>query len=324
MYLEKRIATSRFVPIRGLGYHLLQWPAPDAGLENKLQPLPPLPPLLLLHGWMDVGASWQFMVDSLAPAFIAGRSIIALDWRGFGQTGPIPAGQDCFWFADYLADLDFLIDHLAEEFSTSQVDLIGHSMGGNIAMLYGGIRPERIRRLINLEGFGLKAGHAEQAPERYASWMDSLRKVHSGELDLKSYASADGVARRLMKTNPRLSQDKAAWLARRWAQQDVQTGQWHVQGHPAHKAGSAQVYRLEEVLAIYQRITAPVLSVQSSGDSLAVWWKGGYTLADYFERLKQVPHVQTATLPDTGHMLHHDQPEALAQLVAAFLTPDLP
>lgn len=87
-------------------------------------------------------------------------------------------------------------------------------MGGNVVMLYAGVRPERIRRLINLEGFGMPATRPSQAPGRLAKWMDDLKSLHRGEMDLKSYDDAAGVARRLMKTNPRLGRDKAEWLAR--------------------------------------------------------------------------------------------------------------
>jgi pimeloyl-ACP methyl ester carboxylesterase len=87
-------------------------------------------------------------------------------------------------------------------------------MGGNVVMLYAGVRPDRIRRLINLEGFGMPATRPAQAPGRYAKWMDEVKALHRGEMALKPYDDAAGVARRLMKTNPRLSQDKADWLAR--------------------------------------------------------------------------------------------------------------
>ena len=98
MYKEKRTYRTEFVPIRGLKYHVLRWGPENSGPGH-------CPPLVLLHGWMDVAASYQFMVDALPEAFAAGRSIIAPDWRGFGQTG---AGEaDNFWFPDYLADLDF-------------------------------------------------------------------------------------------------------------------------------------------------------------------------------------------------------------------------
>ena len=308
MYKEKRLFRSEFVPIRGLDYHVQIWPGP-ADAE--------LPPLVLLHGWMDVAASWQFMVDAFSDAFMAGRTIIAPDWRGFGQTASLQADHqtDNYWFADYLADLDFLLDHYAPN---QPVDLAGHSMGGNVAMLYGGIRPARIRRLVNLEGFGMPASDPKQAAPRFAKWMDEIKSLHRGELALKPYADAGGVARRLMKTNPRLTIAKAAWLAKHWAQADGD-GTWRILGNPAHKVVSAQLYRLDEVLAIYQCISAPLLAVEASGDSLEMWWKGAYSLADHHERLRRVRDARVAVVQDAGHMLHHDQPEQLAGLIEEFL-----
>ncbi len=310
MYKEKRSSRSEFVPIRGLSYHVQIWDG-AAGASATL------PPLVLVHGWMDVAASWQFMVDALSDAFAQGRTVIAPDWRGFGQTGSGPAGNpaDNYWFADYLADLDFLLDHYAPG---QPVDLVGHSMGGNAAMLYAGVRPARIRKLVNLEGFGLPASKPSQAPGRYAKWMDELKSLHRGELALKAYDDVGGVARRLMKTNPRLSPDKASWLASHWARPDA-SGKWQILGEAAHKITSAQLYRLDEVLEIYQRISAPTLAIEASDDSLTTWWQGKYTLAEYHERLKRVPQAQVAVIQDAGHMLHHDQPEQLAALIEGFL-----
>jgi pimeloyl-ACP methyl ester carboxylesterase len=309
MYKEKRSSRSEFVPIRGLNYHVRIWDgAAGAGAKS--------PPLVLVHGWMDVAASYQFMVDALSDAFARGRSIIAPDWRGFGLTGSGPEGHpaDNYWFADYLADLDFLLDHYAGD---RPVDLVGHSMGGNVAMLYAGVRPARIRRLINLEGFGLPPSQPDQAPGRYAKWMDELKSLQRGELALKAYGDVAGVARRLMKTNPRLSADKAQWLAQHWARPDA-AGTWQILGEAAHKITSAQLYRVDEALAIYRRISAPVLAVEASDDSLATWWQGKYSLAEYHERLQQVPDARVAVVQDAGHMLHHDQPEALAALIENF------
>jgi len=301
MYQAQKPSQSTFVPIRHLQYHVRQWGTPTAGQA----------PLVLVHGWMDVAASWQFMVDALQTE----RWIIAPDWRGFGLTrepGPAP---DSYWFADYLADLDLILDHFAKE---QQVDLVGHSMGGNVAMMYGGVCPDRIRRLVNLEGFGLPATKPAQAPGRYAKWIDEIKSLHAGNMALKAYDSPEGVARRLMKTNPRLPADKAAWLARHWAAPNAQ-GQWEIQGDPAHKVISAHLYQVDEALEIYRRISAPVLSVTASDDSLSQWWKGSFTLAQYHERLRAVPQLQSAVIDDAGHMLHHDQPDSLAGLIEKFL-----
>lgn len=299
MYQPKRASRSEFVPIRQLRYHVRLWG----------EPRPELPPLVLVHGWMDVAASWQFVVDAMRED----RLVIAPDWRGYGLTeGP---AVDNYWFPDYLADLELLLDHYA---GPTPVDLVGHSMGGNIAMLYAGARPERIRRLVNLEGFGMAASRPAQAPGRYAKWIAELKSFHRGELALKCYPGVEGVARRLMKTNRRLTQDKADWLARHWARQ-ADDGKWHILGDAAHKIVNASLYRVDEVLAVYQAIRAPVLAVEASDDSLGQWWQGRYTLAEYHERLKSVPDATIGRIDDAGHMLHHDQPEAVARLIEDFL-----
>jgi pimeloyl-ACP methyl ester carboxylesterase len=300
MYQAKKAFRSEFVRVRTLNYHVLLWGEPAPGKV----------PLVMLHGWMDVAASYQFVVD----AFAHDHFVIAPDWRGFGLTeGP---HSDNYWFPDYLADLDVLLDHYCPG---AAVNLVGHSMGGNIAMLYSGVRPQRIRRLVNLEGFGMPATRPAQAPKRYAKWMDELKALHRGELALKAYASVDGVARRLMKTNKRLSQDKADWLARRWAQPDAE-GAWRILGDAAHKITNAQLYRVDELLEIYKSIAAPTLMVEASDDSLAQWWEGKFTLDEFHERLKSVPDCRIARVDDAGHMLHHDQPAQVARLIEDFLT----
>lgn len=304
MYLPRRLSRTEFVPVRNLRYHVRLWGEPSPGRT----------PLVLMHGWMDVGASWQFVVDALAQD----HWVIAPDWRGFGLTGG--GGVDNFWFPDYLADLDALLDHYAPD---APVHLVGHSMGGNVVMHYAGVRPERIRRLINLEGFGLPATEPDTAPARYAKWIDQLKQLHAGQMDLKTYPAADGVARRLMKTNPRLTPDKAQWLATHWAREGAGPDgapAWAILGEPAHKVMGAQNYRLDEVLALYRAIRAPLLAVEASDDSLSTWWKGQYTLAQYHERLQSVADARVARVDDAGHMLHHDQPERVAALIEQFIT----
>ena len=303
MYQVLRPSTSTFVSLRGCRYHLLQWGHADTSE----------PPLVLAHGWMDVGASWQFMVDALSDAFVQQRRIIAFDWRGYGLTESPPT--DSYWFPDYLGDLDALLDILSPG---HPIDLVGHSMGGNVVMMYAGVRPDRIRKLINLEGFGMAATRPAQAPGRLGQWLDELRQHREGAMDLKPYADAAAVADRLVKTNPRLVRDKAEWLARHWARPDAK-GQWRILGDAAHKIINPYLYRVEEAQEIFKRITAPVLAVEASDDSLTQWWKGKYTLEEYHQRLQAVPQHTVARIEDAGHMLHHDQPQALAHALEDFL-----
>ena len=302
MYQVQRESHSLWVPLRGCRYHVRQWGNPVTGAT----------PLVLAHGWMDVAASWQFMVDAFSEAYAACRPIIAMDWRGYGLTEtPV---TDSYWFPDYLADLDALLDAL---YPDQTIDLVGHSMGGNVVMMYAGSRPERIRRLVNLEGFGMPTTRPSQAPGRMSQWLDELKAQRKGDNTLKPYADAAGVAARLMKTNRRLGQDQARWLAQHWARQQAD-GQWHILGDAAHKVVNPYLFHVEEALAMYSRISAPVLAIEASDDFLGQWWKGRYTLAEFHERLKSVPQLKQAIIPDAGHMLHHDQPQALAALIERF------
>ena len=273
------------------------------------QATPERPLLVLAHGFMDVGASFQFLVDALHAQGDGDRPIVAPDWRGFGLTEG-PAG-DHYLFADYLGDLDALLDRLSPELP---IDLLGHSMGGNIVMSYAGARPTRIRKLINLEGFGLPAAKPEAAPTHMAKWLDDLKAPKT----LKAYASATAVAQRLQQTNPRLPDDRAHWLATQWAA-PADDGQWHLRADPAHRRISALPYRLDEVLAAWRRISAPTLWVEGDETPFEQWWGQRYPRADFEARLAQVAQLQRHTLSGAGHMLHHDQPEDLARLLRQFL-----
>jgi pimeloyl-ACP methyl ester carboxylesterase len=299
MYQVQKASRTSFIRLRQLNYHVREWGTPRPGQL----------PLFMVHGWRDVSASFQFVVDAMKED----RHIIAPDWRGFGLT---EVGEvDTFWYPDYLADLDALIDHFQPE---GHIDLLGHSMGGTVVSMFAGARPERIRRLINLEGFGLAATKPSQAPGRYAKWLNEVKAARQGEMNLRTYPDSEAVAQRLIKTNPRLSVDKAQWLAQHWAQQNI-NGEWEILGHPAHKVINPYLFRVEEMLAIYQSISAPVLNVEASQNDLEKWWQGKYKLDEFHERLKHIKDIHSITIQDAGHMMHHDQPQILAQHIEAFL-----
>ncbi|MEO7339116.1 MAG: alpha/beta hydrolase [Caldimonas sp.] len=302
-YEARRVARSRFISVRGLRYHALTWGEPTLATPQR-------PPLVMLHGWMDVAASFQFVVDALA----ADRWVIALDWRGFGLTDT-PAG-DTYYIPDYVGDLDVALDALVPD---QAIDLVGHSMGGNVVMLYAGLRPDRIRRLVNLEGFGMPRTRPEQAPKRFVQWLDDLKTTHA----LRTYPNLEGVATRLQKTNPLLRADRAAWLARHWSRQrigaDGHSTEWEILGDPAHKRNAPTLYQVDETLECWKLITAPVLWVEGDQTDIGRWWGDRYTKDEFHRRLDVVANVERQTLAPAGHMLHHDQPEALARHLEAFL-----
>lgn len=295
-YLPRRQRQTTALPVRGLDYALHRWDGTSEGA----------PLLVMLHGWMDVGASFQFLVDAL-PAH---RTVVAPDWRGFGGSlGSAPV--DAFWFPDYLGDLDALLRMLSPD---RPVDLLGHSMGANVAMVYAGVRPDRVRRLVALEGFGMPPTTPAQAPGRYARWLDEL----AAPVPWKSYESLDAVAERLRRTNPRLREDRAQWLAAAWAAPG-DDGRWHLQADAAHRRVNPVLYRAEEADACWRAITAPTLWVEGAQTEV-LRGHGPDARSRFDARLALVPDLRRAVLDDCGHMLHHDQPEALAALIADFLT----
>jgi pimeloyl-ACP methyl ester carboxylesterase len=281
---------SEFVSIRGLRYHVRAWGDPAA------------PKLFLLHGWMDVSASFQFVVDELRHDW----HVIAPDWRGFGLSEWTHEG---YWFPDYIADLDALLGHYQPE---SPAYVVGHSMGGNVANLYAGIRPERIGKLVLAEGFGLPPSTPEKAPERYGQWLDELRS----DPVLKTYASFDEVVARLQKTNPRLSDARAQFLAPHWAERGTD-GIIRLRADPHHKMVNPVLYRPEEAMACWRNIAAPVLWIWGDGQWLRKWMRDdGGSVLDRYRACYKALHEET--LADAGHMMHHDQPAAFARTIESF------
>jgi len=168
-----------------------------------------------------------------------------------------------------------------------------------------------VRRLVNLEGLGMPGTRPEQAPDRYAEWIDELKAGSR----MRDYANREEVAQRLVKNNPRLRPAFALYLAEHWSLPTA-NGRFALAGDPAHKVVNAQLYRVDEVLACWRRITAPVLLVFADADDR---WKRFRSEPDYASRVDAVRDLRLVTVPDAGHMLHHDQPERIARLVEEFL-----
>ncbi|MDH5208587.1 MAG: alpha/beta hydrolase [Burkholderiaceae bacterium] len=288
-YVPRRPPETLECLLRGLRHHVTRWRGTDAE------------PVVLLHGWMDTGDTFQFLVDAMADR----RSCIAPDWRGFGRSA-WPA--DGYWFPDYFADLDALLDEFVPGVP---VTLVGHSMGGNIATLYAGIRPERVHRVVCIEGFGLGRTQPEQAPGRYREWLRQLREPP----EFANFPSLESFARFLERRNPRLTPERAAFIAEAWTAPQPD-GSVCVRADPAHKRINPVLYRREEAEACWREITAPVLYViGEQSDFLARLGAD----ADPAVMARHIRRLEPCTVPDAGHMVHHEQPGRLAQAIETFL-----
>ncbi len=286
-------SASHFHDIRGVRHHVRTWGDPSD------------PRLFLLHGWMDVSASFQFLVD----CFQRDWYVVAPDWRGFGLSAWVAGG---YWFPDHFADLDAL---LALYEPDAAARLVGHSMGGYIAVMYAGIRPERVSRVVSLEGIGMPRTHAEQAPQRYARWLKELGDTPQ----FRSYANFAEVAARLQRNNRRLGDEHAAFLARHWAH-ELPDGTVALRSDPRHKRVNPYLFRLEDALACWRRVTAPVLFAMGRDSHFRTWLKD--TPDEFAERAGAFANFRETVLDDCGHMMHHDQPQRLAAIIESFVTGD--
>jgi len=282
---------STFHEFNGLRHHVRTWGQPGK------------PPLFLLHGWMDVSASFQFVVDELKRDW----QVIAPDWRGFGQTA-WPVGG--YWFPDYYADLDALLAIYSPD---QPVQLAGHSMGGVIACTYAGIRPERVAQVVSLEGFGLARTSPADALGRYRRWLDELAIAPR----FRAYDSYVALAARLRSDNPRLTDEKAQFIARAWAHETA-ADRIEMRSDPRHKRTNPALFRMEELIACWREITAPTLWVFARDSAGTGYLKD--TPEQLAERKNAFSNYREAWIEDAGHMMHHDQPGAVAQLLEEFLT----
>jgi pimeloyl-ACP methyl ester carboxylesterase len=287
-YQPARAGRHETAVIRGLAHHVVRW-GPDSD-----------DPVLLLHGFADAAATFQFVADEMDAAL----PLLAVDWRGFGRSARSPGG---YWFPDYYADLEQMIDAFCPR---GRARIVGHSMGANVAMICAGVRPARVAGLVNLEGFGLPRTQASQAPERIATWLDGLRAPPAaGE-----YASLDELAARVAKRNPRLAPDRAAFIAACWSE-TLADGRVRLLTDPLHRNVNPYLYRREEMEACWRRIEAPVLLVAGAESELAhrLAPEGGVGSFRPIVRKLAIEEVAGA-----GHMLHHEQPRAVARLIEAF------
>lgn len=281
---------SQFLDIRGLRYHVRRWGDPVA------------PKLFLLHGWMDVSAAFQFTVDALKHEW----HVLAPDWRGFGLSAWAESG---YWFPDYIADLDALLQQLQPD---SPVFLVGHSMGGNAAGLYAGVRPDRVAKLVLAEGFGLPRVSPDKAPSRYARWLDELNDPPG----FKPYTSFAEVEARLKQNNSRLSDEQARFLASHWAEENA-PGDIRLRSDPKHKLVNPVIYRPEEAIACWKNISAQVLWLKSDGPWLRNFMRGNESDLEAYRAAYR--NLSEATIAESGHMMHLDQPKRFARAIESFI-----
>ena len=293
MYQVRRVPRHESLRVRGLDLHLTRWgPAPSSGQA----------PVILLHGWQDTGDTFQFMVD----AFAGDWPLVAPDWRGFGRS---EWPQEGYWFPDYLADLDSLLEQLSP---AAPARLVGHSMGGNIATVYAGLRPSRVRCVANLEGLGLPRSSPNEAPAQLRKWLDQVKSAPT----LKEYDSFEHLASVIQFRYPRFGAARADYVARAWGRREVD-GRVRLLGDPRHRWVNPVLYKREDAEAIWREVRAPILLLVGS-ESEYPSKLGTDGTEDAFRGL--FSQVEVARIDGAGHMLHIEKAELVASLVENHLS----
>ena len=287
IYQPRRPPRHETLNVRGLNHRLTWWGQSKAS------------PIVLLHGFMDVSETWQFVIDHLPDDW----NFLAFDWRGFGGTDRNPGS---YWFPDYFADLDGILDTLMPQ---ERARVVGHSMGGNVATMYAGIRPERLQWLVSLEGLGLRRSEASQAPEHYERWLDEIKDPPRQ----KPYAALEPLARLLQMRNPRLTLSRAEFIARAWTRETAEG--FELASDPMHRLVNPTRFRRDEAEACWKRAEIPVLMVLGA---LSDHPKrlGPDCTEEYFHSVFR--NIEVATIPGVGHMMHHEDPEAVARVIERF------
>jgi pimeloyl-ACP methyl ester carboxylesterase len=254
-------------------------------------------PVLILHGFLDQGAAWREVAVRLSEAL--DRPVVAPDHRGHGLSDHVgPGGWYHFW--DYVADVDTIVDQLG-----GVVDLIGHSMGGTVASLFAASRPDKVRRLVLIEGLGPPDG-ADHALERARAFLDD----RAAPPRHGSFATPRDAADRLQRQND-LDPALALALAERvlTAHPEGWTWAWDAR----HRGRAPTPFREDVHLAMLSMVRAPTLLIEGQRSP---WRPPGIEA-----RRDAVAGARYVLLPAAGHNPHHDDPATLAEVLTDFLTP---
>lgn len=259
-----------------------------------------LPPLLLVHGGLDHARNWDWVARSLREHF----HVYAMDLRGHGNSAWAPGAL--YSIAEHVFDVSTLVDTLG----AAPISLIGHSLGGILTLLYSGLYPDRVRKVIAIEGLGLPAGHRihKPAPDRMRAWMESVRQAD--KLEPRSYPNLEAAVERMKEANPHLSDEVARHLT-------LHGTNWNADGSLSWKFDNyvrclpPYGHDMNEQRAIYSEITCP---------ALLVWGRESWLPdPDTDERALVIPNRRVLKVADAGHWVHHDRLELFLEESKRFL-----
>ncbi|MCA9600779.1 MAG: alpha/beta hydrolase [Polyangiales bacterium] len=276
-----------FVRANGIDHHVLEW---NPGGERTF---------VLAHGFLDIAWSWKWVAERLADA---GARVVAFDWRGHGESSWIGDGG-YYHFADYVLDLDELLPALGIE----RAHLVGHSMGGTAVALYAGTRPDVPITVTLVEGLGPPSHGVDILPDRYGSFLRSVRAVRSAKRQV--LPDLDAAVTRLAAQNPGLPDEVGRFVAERATRPGPEGHGYVWRFDPLHRTTSPTAFQAEAFHAFLGHIASPTLYV--CGDQ-------GFRLPDERQRLDKLKKLAFVEFAGTGHMIHWFRPAELSAELLRF------
>ncbi len=258
------------------------------------------PNLILVHGGMDHARSW----DRIAEAFLDDFRILAPDLRGHGDSSW--AFGSMYSIAEYVLDLSALVDIVGE----FPIYLIGHSLGAAIVLQYAGIYPDRVKKLVAIEGVAPPPEVSAPRPphERLRDWIEAIRDYEKRVPH--RYPSLEAAYERMHKANPYLSDEMARHLT-------LFGSNWNADGTLIWKfdnfvrAMSPYVFNMNDAREIWNQIRCPVLLFRGLDSWTEDPYKEGHILS--------IPDHHLINVPNAGHWVHHDQPAIFIEETRKFL-----
>lgn len=288
--------------LRGMAFAGLRWADPTDVADPTHSILRHRGPIcLLLHGFLDHAGAWEGVARHLPG------ERIAIDHRGHGRSEHNPPGAS-YLFADYVADVDALLDVVSPD---QPVHLVGHSMGGTMATLYAGARPGRVTSVVSLDGLGLADGvsglafaDSDPVSERMVKFLDGVRSPPRH----KPMPSVTYAAERLARAHSRIGPGWALRMAQRSTIPCGDAVTWSFD--PAHRTRSPIPYRHSHHVPLLRRISCPVLSVHPGAPT--------FIAEDTAILEAAIPNLERRVVPGTSHMMHLEEPEAIAAHIVEF------
>jgi pimeloyl-ACP methyl ester carboxylesterase len=274
---------------QGLRLHFADWGNPQA------------PPLLLVHGGLDHCRSWDHLAQALRTRF----HVLAPDLRGHGQSDW--ASGSSYSLADHVYDLTCLVNSARSR----KVTIVGHSMGGMVSLTYAGAFPDKVSRLVVLDGVtNYPARKVKPAELRIADWVSDLDKL--AQRKIHRYPSVADGAERMLARNQHLTRAQALHLATHGLKQNAD-GSYSWKFDPHLRARAPYRLSLEDHIGLWSRITCPTLLVSGRESFLPDPERAGV--------MQHFANAELVRIEGAGHWLQHDKPDEVRALLERFLEP---